>query len=199
MNCWSAGAAYSQTSGVWWRMVLIWVNMPWWCQSSNEDKQACLRWWKIKGGLKVIVTRFSVQWHLGGQVGILHKNKRSMDRFCFAFCHWGCSLVWNGVNISSVHCGSLNSNWAVFHHHKILKYYCWPYPPHNGQCTHLLMASFSWIMSIINKVHIISNWFLELDNVFTVLQWTPQPSNISPVPPLGCDGITGSKFVMVVW
>ncbi|MDG2580599.1 transposase, partial [Vibrio parahaemolyticus] len=32
-----------------------------------------------------------------------------------------------------------------------------------------------------HKAHIISNWFLEHDNEFTVLQWPPQSPDLSPI------------------
>jgi len=32
-----------------------------------------------------------------------------------------------------------------------------------------------------HKAHIISNWFLEHDNEFTVLQWPPQSPDLNPI------------------
>jgi len=57
--------------------------------------------------------------------------------------------------------------WALF-----LTMFIPLWPP----CTHPLMATSSWIM---HQARIISNWFLEHDNEFTVLKW----------PPFGCDQV----------
>jgi len=41
------------------------------------------------------------------------------------------------------------------------------------------MATFSRIMH--HKAQIISNWFLEHDNEFTVLKWPPQSQDLNPI------------------
>ncbi len=48
------------------------------------------------------------------------------------------------------------------------------------QCTHLLMATSSRIMHG-HKAQIISDWFLEHDNEFTLLKWPPQSPDLNPI------------------
>ncbi len=48
------------------------------------------------------------------------------------------------------------------------------------QCTHLLMATSSRIMHR-HKAQIISEWFLEHDNEFTLLKWPPQSPDLNPI------------------
>ncbi len=48
------------------------------------------------------------------------------------------------------------------------------------QCTHLLMATSSRIMHR-HKAQIISDWFLEHDNEFTLLKWPPQSPDLNPI------------------
>ncbi|KAK0152938.1 Transposable element Tcb2 transposase [Merluccius polli] len=47
-------------------------------------------------------------------------------------------------------------------------------------CTHLLMATSSRITRHV-KARIISDWFLEHDNEFTVLKWPPQSPDLNPI------------------
>ncbi len=49
------------------------------------------------------------------------------------------------------------------------------------QCTHLLMATSSRVMILINEAQIISDWFLEHDNEFTLLKWPPQSPDLNPI------------------
>jgi len=48
-------------------------------------------------------------------------------------------------------------------------------------CTHPLMATSTRIMHHVTKFKIISNWFLEHDNDFTVQKWPPQSPDLNPI------------------
>ena len=48
-----------------------------------------------------------------------------------------------------------------------------------------------------HKAQIISNWLLEHDNVFTVLQWPPQSPDLNPIKPLW-DVVEGEICIMDV-
>ncbi len=48
------------------------------------------------------------------------------------------------------------------------------------QCTHLLMY-FQQDNASCHKAQIISDWFLEHDNEFTLLKWPPQSPDLNPI------------------
>ncbi len=96
-------------------------------------------------------------------------------------------LVWcNGVgDIFLAHFGPLSTNWASFKRHSQPEYCCWP-------CTSLYDYSvpiFWWLLQQDNapchKAQIISDWFLEHDNAFTLLKWPPQSPDLDPIEHLG--------------
>jgi len=39
-----------------------------------------------------------------------------------------------------------------------------------------------------HKAQIISNWFLEHDNEFTILKWLPHSPDLNPISTSGCGG-----------
>ena len=49
-----------------------------------------------------------------------------------------------------------------------------------GECTSLMIC-FKTGDTSCHKAQIISNWFLEHDNEFTVLQWPPQSPDLNPI------------------
>ncbi len=88
---------------------------------------------------------------------------------------WWC----NGVGgIFLAHFGSFSTNWALFKHHSLvllnMSIPLWL------QCTHLLMY-FQQDNAPCHKAQIISDWFLEHDNEFTLLKWPPQSPDLNPI------------------
>ncbi len=83
------------------------------------------------------------------------------------------------VVIFLAHFGPLNTNWALFNHHGLPEYYCWPCHPFMTTVYHLLMY-FQQDNAPCHKAQIISDWFLEHDNKFTLLKWPPQSPDLNP-------------------
>ncbi len=57
-----------------------------------------------------------------------------------------------------------------------------------------------------HKAKIISDWFLEHDNEFTLLKWPPQSPDLNPIAPLGCGrmgvlhhGCAANKSAATAW
>ncbi len=93
-------------------------------------------------------------------------------------CWWG----WcNGVGgIFLAHFGPLRTNWVSFKRHSLPEYCCWPCPSFMTTVYHLLMY-FQQDNAPCHKAQIISDWFLEHDNEFTLLKWSPQSPDLNPI------------------
>ncbi len=68
--------------------------------------------------------------------------------------------------------GPLVTNWALIKHHSLPEYCCWP-------CSSLY--DYSVPIFWCHKAQIISDWFLEHDNEFTLLKWPPQSPNLNSI------------------
>ncbi len=85
-------------------------------------------------------------------------------------CWWWC----NGVgDIFLAHFGPLSTNWASFKFHSLPE-------PFMTTVYHLLMY-FQQDNAPCHKAQIISDWFLEHDNEFTLLKWPPQSPDLNPI------------------
>ncbi len=85
---------------------------------------------------------------------------------------WWC----NGVgDIFLAHFGPLSTNWALFKCHRLSEYCCWPCPPF---MTTVYLYSCDYLC---HKSQIISDWFLEPDNEFTLLKWPPQSPDLNQI------------------
>ncbi len=143
---------------------------------------------------------------LGSEFGV-----KNMKAWIILPCLNGSGWWWwcNGVgDIFLAHFGPLSTNWALFMHHSLPKYCCWPCPSlYDLQCTHLLMATSMQDNAPCHKAQIISDWFHEHGNEFTLLKWPPQsPESQSNRAPLRCGGTGDShhgcaadKSAATVW
>ncbi len=91
---------------------------------------------------------------------------------------WWC----NGVgDIFLAHFGTLSTNWASFKHHSLPEYCCCPCPSHYDYSVLLIFWCTSSRIMHRHKAQIISDWFLEHDNEFTLLKWPPQSPDLNPI------------------
>ncbi len=103
------------------------------------------------------------------------KEHESMDpsRLVSTVQAGGGVMVWG---IFSWHTfGPLSTNWALFKCHRLSEYCCWPCPPF---MTTVYLYSCDYLC---HKSQIISDWFLEHDNEFTLLKWPPQSPDLNPI------------------
>ncbi len=92
-------------------------------------------------------------------------------------CRW-C----NGLgDIFLAHFGPLSTNWASFKRHSLLEYCCWPCPSLYDYSVHIFWCYFQQDNAPCHKAQIISDWFLEHDNEFTLLKWPPQSPDLNPI------------------
>ncbi len=87
----------------------------------------------------------------------------------------------NGVgDIFLAHFGPLSTNWASFKHHSLPEYYCCPCPSLYDYSVLIFWCYFQQDNAPRYKAQIISDWFLEHDNEFTLLKWPPQSPDLNP-------------------
>ncbi len=88
-------------------------------------------------------------------------------------------MVWG--NISMAHFGSLSNNWTLFKHHSLPEYCCWPCPSLYDYSVPSSDDYFQQDNASCHKAQIISDWFLEHENEFTLLKWPPQSPNLNSI------------------
>ncbi len=119
--------------------------------------------------------------HSDGRVRIWHKEHESMDPSCLvSMVQAGGGGMMQGI-ISWHTLGPLCTNWASFKPYSLPEYCCWP--------CRLFMTTvhpssddyFQQDNASCHKAQIISDWFLEHDNEFTLLKWPPQSPDLDPI------------------
>ncbi len=98
-----------------------------------------------------------------------------------------------GVLVSTVQAGSgamvwgilswhtlLSTNWASFKHHRLPEYCCWPCPSLYDYSVLIFWCYFQQDNAPRHKAQIISDWFLEHDNEFTLFKCPPQSPDLNP-------------------
>ncbi len=121
-------------------------------------------------------SRFLLQ-HSDGRDRIWRKEHESMDLNGSGWWWW-C----NGVgDIFLAHFGPLKTNWASFKCHSLPEYCCWPCPSLYDYSVPIFWCYFQQDNAPCHKAQIISDWFLEHDNEFTLLKWPPQSPNLNPI------------------
>ncbi len=97
---------------------------------------------------------------------------------CLNGSGWWC----NGVgDIFLAHFGILSTNWASFKRHSLPEYCCWPCPSLYDYSVPIFWCYFQQDNAPCHKAQIISDWFLEHDNEFTLLKWPPQSPDLNPI------------------
>ncbi len=91
---------------------------------------------------------------------------------------WWC----NGAgDIFLAHFGPLSTNWASFKCHSLPECCCWSCPSLYEYSVAIFWCYFQQDNAPCHKAQIISDWFLEHDNEFTLLKWPPQSSDLNPI------------------
>ncbi len=94
---------------------------------------------------------------------------------CLNGSGWWC----NGVgDIFLAHFGPLSTNWALFKHHSRPEYCCWSCPSLYDNSVPIFWCCFQQDNAPCSQI--ISDWFLEHDNEFTLLKWPPQSPDLNP-------------------
>ncbi len=84
-------------------------------------------------------------------------------------------------DIFLAHFGHLSTNWASFKCHSLPEYCCWPCPYLYDYHVPIFWCYFQQDNAPCHKAQIISDWFLEHDNEFTLLKWPPQSPDLNPI------------------
>ncbi len=85
------------------------------------------------------------------------------------------------VDIFLAHFWPLSNNWAWFKCHSLPEYCCWPCPSLHDYSVPIFWCYFQQDNAPCHKAQIISDWFLEHDNEFTLLKWPPQSPDLNPI------------------
>ncbi len=91
----------------------------------------------------------------------------------------------------------LSTNWASFKHHSLPEYCCWPCPSLYDYSVPIFWCYFQQDNAACHKAQIISDWFLEHDNEFTLLKWSSQSPDLNPIEHL-CDVVEREILIMDV-
>ncbi len=74
-----------------------------------------------------------------------------------------------------------SKNDPLFNHHSLPEYCYWPCPSLYDYSVHIFWCYFQQDNAPCHKAQIISDWFLEHDNEFTLLKWPPQSPDLNPI------------------
>ncbi len=88
-------------------------------------------------------------------------------------------MVWGIFFLA--HFGPLSTNWALFKPHSLPEYCCWPCPSLYDYSVTIFWCYFQQDNAPCHKAQIISDWFLEHDNEFTLLKCSPQSPDLNPI------------------
>ncbi len=100
-------------------------------------------------------------------------------------------------DILLAHFGPLSTNWASFKRHSLPEYCCWPCPSLYDYSVPSSDGYFQKDNAPCHKPQLISDWFLEHDNEFTLLKWSPQSPDLNPIEHL-CDVVEREICIMDV-
>ncbi len=76
---------------------------------------------------------------------------------------------------------TLCTNWASFKRHSLPEYCCWPCQSLYDYSVLIFWCYFQQDNAPCHKAQIISDWFLEHNNEFTLLKWPPQSPDLNPI------------------
>ncbi len=107
--------------------------------------------------------------HSDGSVRIWRKEHESMDLTCLAS-----TVQAGGGDIFLAHFGPLKRQ-------SLPEYCCWPCPSLYDYSIPSSDGYFQQDNAPCHKAQIISDWFLEHDNEFTLLKWPPQSPDLNPI------------------
>jgi len=116
---------------------------------------------------------------VGSEFGV-----KNMKAWIILPCLNGSGWCWwcNGVgDIFLAHFGVFSTNWASFKHHSLPEYCCWPCPSLYDYSVPIFWCYFQQDNAPCHKAQIISDWFLEHENEFTLLKWPPQSPDLNPI------------------
>ncbi len=115
-----------------------------------------------------------------GRVRIWRKELESMAPSCLVStvqAGGGGVMVWGILSWHTL----LSTNWASFKHHRLPEYCCWPCPSLYDYSVPIFWCYFQQDNAPRHKAQIISDWFLEHDNEFTLLKCPPQSPDLNPI------------------
>ncbi len=133
-------------------------------------------------------------WHSDGGVRIWRKEHGSILP-----CLNGSGWWWfNGVgDILLAHFWPLSTNWTLIKRHSLPEFCCWP-----SLYDYSILIFWCYFQQNNAPCHkaqnqIISDWFLEHDNEFTLLKWPPQSPDLNPIEQL-CDVVERERHTLDV-
>ncbi len=117
----------------------------------------------VRDDRKATVTQRTTRYNQGMQNTISeHTTRRTLNQIFLA------------------HFGPLSTNLLSFKRHSLPEYCCWPCPSLYDYSTSS-DGYFQQDNAPCHKAQIISDWFLEHDNEFTLLKWPPQSPDLNSI------------------